>query len=137
MGKSTVQLQAMEERRRKVAGLHLQGVKVGPIAKAMKCNRNTITLDITWLETEWRKELIDDPVALKARELAKLETMERTAAGEKGPVWFSQRLKVMERRAKMLGLDAGIVVSGPDGKPIQHAVVIASLVDLANEEGGT
>lgn len=137
MGQSKEQRAAIEERRRRVAGLHLRRVPKGQIAKAMDVDPDTITADIKWLEEQWSKELIDDPVSIRAEELASLREMERVAAEylngynamKNGDVvriagdgrWFSGWLATKERIAKLLGLDAPTKkeITGKSGKPLE------------------
>ena len=107
MGHSKQQRAAIEERRRKVTGLYLGRVSKTRIAQALAVERHTIAADIRWLEEQWRKELLGDPVAVRAQELAELDDMERETAQHQGDLkWMDRRIKLKERRAKMLGLDA-------------------------------
>ena len=113
--------------------------RVTSIAEALDVERHTIAADIQWLEALWMAQLVGDPVAIKARELAELDDMEREAADRYGgyfvmdkgtkdrePVpilisgdgrWWDRRLATKKRRAEMLGLDSpakqDLAVRGP------------------------
>lgn len=123
MAQSLEKKEALLERRAQVARLLLARTSQVNIAKVLGVDRMTIVRDVKMLQDEWRKKLVDDPVALKAQELAELREMEREtvtryvsshAGGE-----IDRRLKIKERIAKMLGLDAPQEISGPGGGPIQ------------------
>ena len=65
-------------RRPVVARLYLRGQNAPGIHRALKaeghdCNLATVYRDIIALEAMWQKELVGDPVAAKARELAEYE----------------------------------------------------------------
>ena len=102
------------------------------ISRREGVSRKTVANDVKALQAQWRKELIDDPVIIKAQELAELNDMERDCirgyALSGDAVWLRERRQIKERKAKLLGLDAPIRQehSGPDGEPIeQHVRVIA------------
>ncbi len=112
---------ALAERRRLVAGLYIARTPINEIATAMDVATKTIVRDIEWLEALWHKELVTDPVAQRARDLAATNNLERSAARrfmESGdPVWWDKVMKALERRAKLLGLDkpqVGLPGSSPD-----------------------
>ena len=127
----------MEERRRRVARLLLGRATHDEMAAQLGVTRQTISTDVKAIRGMWRKELIDDPVAVKAQELADLEQMERecvrnyTLTHERG--WISERRQIKERRSKMLGLDAPAKQehSGPDGGPLKQdfRLVVDALSD--------
>ena len=122
--------------------MYLRGVPKGQIATAVEVCANTITDDIKWLEALWRKELLDDPVEVKARELAGLYEMEREAINhltgynilKKGePItiigdgrWWDRWLNVKKRIAEMLGLDAPVKseLTGKDGGPLEFVLAL-------------
>ena len=137
-GKSRVEL---AERRRQVAGLLLRKVLKGEIAKALGVDSDTITNDVKWLDATWQKEMAQELMAMKSRELAELREMERYCAQKLAgynvlrnnvPVhidgdgkWMTRWLQVKERIAKMMGLDAPEKLDVLDGR---H-----SLMDLVKE----
>ena len=108
------------------------------IARREGVSRKTINADVKALREMWRKELIDDPVAIKAQELAELNDMERDCirgyalTHDRG--WIAERRLIKERKAKLLGLDAPVRQehSGPEGGPIkQDLTVITDALDEA------
>ena len=125
MGLSKEQIGQQAERRQKVAGLYLRRIQPFVIARTLNHRYETIKRDIAWLEAQWHKELVDDPIAIIRRELASLDDIERDCAmqfsGSLHPKWLTIRLQCQERRAKVLGLDAAqkLEHSGKDGGPIQ------------------
>ena len=104
----------MMERRPLVARLHLRHQKPGFIhQEALKAGHNcdyaTIRRDIAALEAEWRKELIADPVSLKAREWAEIEEAEAECwlqyEGSHARDWLAELRAWKGRKARLLGLD--------------------------------
>ncbi len=105
----------LAERRPVVARLHLRHKKPAEIhqelvEKGHECDIRTVYRDIEALEAMWQKELIDDPVAKKAQELAEVEEAEGECwlqyAATKDRLWLSELRGWKERKAKLLGLDA-------------------------------
>ena len=122
------------ERRGQVAGLYLRGTTKGQIAEALGIHRNTVGHDVAWLERQWIEAVLDNPNRQRAIELAKLEEAERIAATKATTTgserWWDRWMKAMERRAKLLGLDAPLRVeaTGED-----HGPVLITLVDLVKD----
>ena len=121
-----------------MAGFLLGHATQEEIARREDVNRQTINADVKALREAWRKELIDDPVAIKAQELAELNDMERDCirgyALTHDRVWISERRLIKERKAKLLGLDAPVRQehTGPEGGPIkQDLTVITDALDEA------
>ena len=96
----------IEERRQKVAALWLAHVSQPAIARQLKCGQATVSRDIKAIRLEYKAERTD----IIDREAAELDHIERECAvryqGDKSGEWLDRRLKVKERRARMLGLDA-------------------------------
>jgi len=67
------------ERRKTVASLYLQGKFQDEIAKVVKVDRGTVSRDLKALQEEWLKSGVMDLNAAKARELAKIDEIERQA----------------------------------------------------------
>lgn len=112
------------ERRRVVASLLAKRMPQFEIAKTVGVSTATISRDITAIKAAWLEEAKQDVEVVIARELAELEDMEDDAAqAQSDPVWFEKRLKVKERKAKMLGLDAATKseIAGKNGGPIEFA----------------
>jgi transposase len=67
------------ERRKIVSSLYLQGKFQDEIAKVVKVDRGTVSRDLKVVQQEWLKSGVMDLNAAKARELAKLDQVERQA----------------------------------------------------------
>lgn len=115
---------AVSERRRKVAALYLRHHTQETIARQLGVNQATVSLDLKALREQWKAESVSDIGERVERESQELDEMEREAvlmfAQEKTPEWFDRRLKVKQRRAALLGLDAPqrAEIAGPGGGPI-------------------
>ena len=115
----------VQDRRRKVAGLLLRRVAQWKIAELLDVKRYTVSRDAAALLQQWRIEAGAATVEVVARELAELDDMERQVCERfeetHAVEWANARLRIMQRRAKMLGLDEPKVwkLVGPDGGPIQ------------------
>lgn len=100
----------IDERRRKVAQLYLRRQTQEEIGRVLGVSQDTISLDLKALREKWAAENVENLDQVKVREAAELDEMEAEAAVEfsrrKNWEWFDRRLKVKERRAKLLGLDA-------------------------------
>ena len=100
------------------------------IARREGVSRQTINNDVKVLRETWRKELVDDPVAIKAQELAELNDMERDCmrgySRTHDRVWVAERRLIKERKAKLLGLDAPVKQehTGPEGRPIRQDLTV-------------
>ena len=112
MAMGPVQAAEQEERRRKVGQLYIGGVPKGEIAKTLCYSKQTVTRDVKWLKKLWIKELIEDPVAHRARTLATLYELEREAAEKyfatESPFWWDRWLRAVMSTSKFLGLDVPI-----------------------------
>lgn len=101
---------AIEDRRRKVAQLYLRRQTQEAIAQSLGVTQATISMDLAELRKQWAAQSVDALDEVKVREAAELDEMESEAAVEfskrKNWEWFDRRLKVKERRARLLGLDA-------------------------------
>ena len=99
----------IEERRRKVLQLYLRHQTQAEIGRVLGVDQKTISNDIAAIRAGWKEANTFDFDAIKQREAAELDEMEAEAAIEfgrkKSSEWFTNRLKVKERRARLLGLD--------------------------------
>lgn len=107
MGGTT--LEHREKRRDQVATLMLSQLPLGKIAELVGCDRDTITADVKAIRENWQERRAEAFEAYRAEELAKLSALERAAmpkalGGDR--LMIDRVLSIMERRAKMLGLDA-------------------------------
>lgn len=112
-------------RRLQVAELYYRlRLRQQEIADRIGCNQSTISRDIKALDKQWLKRIAGKVDVIRGRELGDLDEMERDCAIQfqtsKDPRWISERLKIKERRAKLIGLDVPErhELSGPDGGPI-------------------
>lgn len=102
----------IEDRRRKVATLTLNKVHQTLIAERLGVAQSTVSRDLKTIEAGWREAARANLDALKARELAELDELEREivrrTAAKSGLALrgISLRLRVKERRARLMGLDA-------------------------------
>jgi hypothetical protein len=110
MPKSKARAAITASRRVEVAKLLRASVPVYRIAERLGINHKTATADTNFLLDLWAQEQKpEDRHRWRARELAKLDEIEikvaaNARAGHEGAI--DRVLKVMERRAKYLGLDA-------------------------------
>lgn len=134
-------------RRRLVASSLAKRVPQIYIAKSLGVSPATITADVKAIRREWQEAARADMEIVVARELAELEDMDSDAARMQSEgSWFDRRLRVKERKAKMLGLDTSrLELSGQGGGPIEFtdarsalAARIAALADAgaADEPAG-
>jgi hypothetical protein len=127
---------ALLERRKKVAARYLRGQTQWEIARAFEVEQATISNDLKAIHAEWLKEATLDRGEWTARELARIDEVERQAwaawaksqedaevlrakrrgdvaetekiiKGQSGdPCFLDIILKCIERRCGLLGLDA-------------------------------
>ena len=67
------------ERRKRVAGMYLQGVSQWEIGRQLGVTQQCIAKDVQALEKEWLASAVVDIDAAKARELARIDRLERVA----------------------------------------------------------
>lgn len=101
-------------RRDIVARLYIRHQKASAIKRALESEGivvdvSTVHRDIQYLENLWRKELIDDPVVWKAKELQEIETAEAECwlqySASRETRWLAELRGWKERKHKLLGLD--------------------------------
>lgn len=106
----------MAERRKRVAAMVLARVPQWEIAKKIGVDNSTISTDMKAVREEWRQERAADVNEIQARDLAALEQDEGSvrrrlaglaeeAHGERVR-YHELVLRIMDRRAKLIGLDA-------------------------------
>jgi len=123
---------AMMERRLLVSRLLLHKQKPGAIHTAVmaaghECSYSTIRRDIDALEASWWQDLLIDPLAMKARELAEIDEAEAECwtmyTQLRDQRWLTELRLWKERKAKLMGLDAVQVtrteVTGLEGALVQ------------------
>lgn len=131
--------QEVSKRRATVAKLWTRRLTQEEIAAAVGVDQSTVSRDVKALVAVWRKEALGDVTATRARELADLDAMEREAAvaasAKVSPQELARllevRLRVKDRRARLLGLDAPQrqEVTGKEGGAIRHDYDFSCLSD--------
>lgn len=98
----------IEQRRVQVAALYLSKLSGRAIAKRLDVSHSTIRKDIEKIKEQWRGRAALDYQAVVDEELAKLDGLERALI----PLAFqghhnavNDLLKLMDRKARLLGLD--------------------------------
>lgn len=97
------------ERRRKVQAMVLAGVPYEEIASTVGCSKSTVQADVMHLMGEWRKTAayqIDEARILELSRMDRLNVAVWRQAMNGDLLAVDKALKVSERRAKILGLDA-------------------------------
>lgn len=100
------------------------------------CSIATISRDVAWLFEEWKKEAIKDTDSHRQLQLKRMELMlegvwDEATEGNQGAI--DAVLKIMDRQAKLLGLDRPKEVSHifPDGMKLKG---VSFLADEEDEE---
>src|SRR5665647_2999589 len=100
--------QQVSKRRATVAKLWTRRLTQEEIAAAVGVDQSTVSRDIKALVAAWREEALADVTAVRARELADLDAMEREAAmaasADVSPQELARllevRLRVKDRRSR-------------------------------------
>lgn len=116
-----------EERRKKIAANLLAGLDYRTMANALGVSIGTIAADVKILMGRWQKEqvgVMDQIVQLEVTRLDRAlnAIWNKILDGDQGAI--NSMLRIMERRAKLLGLDkpAGLDLTS-DGEPITVKIV--------------
>lgn len=135
----------LADRRRQVIAMMLAGARPSEIARALGVRVELITLDVKVIRKEWREEQGADYhewVAAEVARLDQLQTAHWRAAMQGGYRATDICIRIIERRAKLLGLDAPErhVVVVPDGTTLQDisaklASLAAALPSAEDEDG--
>ena len=106
----TARKAATEERRMRVSAMLLARVQQREMARRESVSLGTITNDIAVIRRNWRDRMAESYNAHVAEEVAKLDWLERglMAHALKGDDYdaIDRLIKIMDRRARLLGLDA-------------------------------
>lgn len=119
----------IEDNRRDITRLYLRGKIQPEIAELLGISRAMVAYDLKAIQEQWRGDTVRDLDADKAWELAKIDELERTywaiwessrETRDGNPAYLGGVLKCIQRRAKLLGLDAPAKRehAGPGGGPI-------------------
>jgi DNA-binding transcriptional MocR family regulator len=136
---------AERERRRQqvVAGL-LAGLSIREMAKGLGVSHSTIAEDIEIVRAEWREARVasyDDLVTQEAARLDKLQSRFWQSTLDGDPQAAAVVLRCMDRRARLLGLDAaqklqvdaavdvrGAILTSPEWQELR-ALILGALAD--------
>jgi hypothetical protein len=115
------------ERRVRAFGLRKAGASYRQIAQQLGVSLNTAWADVTAELVELRTRTADDVRAYRDLELQRCDEMmlglwPAVRAGDARAVFAA--VKVMDRRARLLGLDAPTKHAGPDGGPLQTVLKV-------------
>lgn len=135
----------IEARRTQVAKLLLQGLSSRAIAEQLNCSHTTVQNDIKVILERWRTEQISDAADLVQIEVARLDRAQEALWDQVkyGNLHATDRLlRIMERRAKLLGLDqpaqAKITLESVDkllsALPAEAAAEIVQLLEMDEPE---
>ena len=131
----------IEARRQKAFQLRRGGASYREIAEALQVSHQTAANDVAAILKQVNARTQDVALEYRTMQLARLDAMlmgvwGKASKGELGAV--SMVIKIEERRARLLGLDAPArqEISGPEGGPIEIAPVDyrQSLARLAPSE---
>ena len=75
--KSTRRAVIIAKRRRQVSEMYLGGKTQPEIARIVEVSQSTISVDLKWLQAEWLQTALMSFNKLKARELARIDRLER------------------------------------------------------------
>ena len=78
-GRNTQERLRILERRRRVASLYLRGLRQWEIGRQLGVTQQCIARDVAALENEWLAAAVVDLDAAKAKELARIDRLERVA----------------------------------------------------------
>lgn len=103
------------------------GLKYRQIAEKMECSIATAhELVVRGLE-QLNDQAMETAAQIRTIELNRLDEMwmELERKKDQSPKVLETKIKVMERRARLLGLDAPVQIGGPDGGPIPISITDA------------
>ena len=108
--------------------------------RGYKISRSQLGYDLQKLKAEWKARATSAFADEKAESLAELKLLRSEAwrafeNSKRDPKFIASILSILERRAKLLGLDgpAKLELSGPNGGPIESANVEAFDVVTSRE----
>jgi DNA-binding CsgD family transcriptional regulator len=122
------------ERAARALDLRITGATYRQIAKALNTNEKTAYYDVQ--DELGRLDAVTRHKAERLRDL-ELRRLDRCTAAldprlaDGDPRAVMASVRVMERRAKLLGLDAPLQVTGADGAPVSVTIVHQELKDTA------
>lgn len=120
-----------EARRERVAEMTLHGYTIRQIGASLGVNHSTVVNDQKILRAEWaalRTEAHEQLVWIQQARLEQLERKLAPAVEQGDAKAIDQALKVLDRRARLLGLDA------PTRHEVQHVTIDAVDAEIARLE---
>src|SRR5271170_5084914 len=99
------------ERRRRVASLYLRGISQWEIGRQLGVTQQCIAKDVQTLEKEWLASALVDIDAAKAKELARIDRLERVA-------WRAWRRSCQRREKASTRLEKGLDQDSRQGKSV-------------------
>lgn len=99
------------ERRKRVAALYLQGLGQWEIGRQLGVTQQCIAKDVQALEKEWLASALVDLDAAKAKELARIDRLERVA-------WRAWRRSCQRKEKASTRLEKKLAPEAPDGKTV-------------------
>jgi hypothetical protein len=110
-GRNTQERFRILERRRRVAGLYLRGVSQWEIGRQLGVTQQCVAKDIQALEKEWLAAAVVDLDVAKARELARIDRLERVA-------WRAWRRSCQRRERASTRLEKKLDQEAGQGKTV-------------------
>jgi hypothetical protein len=120
--KSKEKAAEIELRRKKVATNLLAGLSYRAMAEALGVSLGTVAADVKIIMGRWQREQISQMAEVIAVETVRLDRAlnaiwDKVLAGDRGAI--NTMLKIMERRTRLLGLDAPHAVDlTSEGQPV-------------------
>jgi hypothetical protein len=99
------------ERRRRVASMYLRGMSQWEIGRQLVVTQQCIAKDIQALEKEWRASAVVDIDAAKAKELARIDRLERVA-------WRAWRRSCQRKERASTRLEKKLAEDAKQGKTV-------------------
>lgn len=115
------------QRRLEVLKLRLQGLYIPAIARALKVDKSTVSRDLQAEYAENRAQrtaLAEDAREVELLRLDRWQAqLEASGLTVGDPRAVHAAVRISERRARLLGLDAPTKLAGPTGGAIEHAIL--------------
>jgi hypothetical protein len=101
----------IQERRRRVASLYLRGISQWEIGRQLGVTQQCIAKDVQALEKEWLASAVVDIDAAKAKELARIDRLERVA-------WRAWRRSCQRKERATTRLEKKLAEDAQQGKTV-------------------
>ena len=110
-GRNSQERFRIHERRRRVASMYLRGMSQWEIGRRLCVTQQCIAKDIQALEKEWLAAAVVDIDAAKAKELARIDRLERVA-------WRAWRRSCQRKERASTRLEKKLDETAPQGKTV-------------------